>query len=856
MLRPLTLALAVLLLACSSSKKGDFDSVRVTERVTGVTGLGGDVNVLHDGLAVPHIYAGSDADGAFALGYMQARGRMFQMDMFRKAARGRLGELLGALANRNQDIFLRTMFTSRLTAANGTHHVEDVIADQLDPALRAFAQRYADGVNRWLADVKAGRNGAVLHPQYRVFAATVDDIAPWTIEDSIAIGRLQSFQLSDTSDVEIAAGKLATANLPADVLADVTRHAQAVPSVILDVPGALRAGKPAGALVRRQAAPAWLAAARGSIDGALAFRGSFHLPLAGGDRAGSNNWSVAPAITANGHALVANDPHLSLSDPPNFHMVHLVTPTRNVAGVAFPGTPVVVIGHNDRIAWGATVVGYDVTDVYTETIDAAPSPTSVTLDGAPVPLTVITETRHVRGQADQTFPVFLVPHRGPLLPGSIVGTSALSVRWTGQDPTFEVKAIYDLGAARSVDEAFEAVKSFGVGAQNFNIGDTAGHIGYDPHAVVPIRPAGCVPWLPMPGGTGACDWTGVIPDAELPQAKDPAKHYIATANNDVTGALVPGPGQTDANPLAAPHYLYAYTDIGFREQRIQHQLESTGQHTLDGMTALQADVHSGLAETMMPGLLAALSGQSLSPDALAVVALWSTWDFSTPRGDEVGAPGITQNSAASAAFHAFQKRFVSKLFAPVTAAGLDFTQIPIEQTMKIGVGVFRTPYPLATSAATLCGGPCGAAAVAALEETVTFLRGRLSNAPPVSWRWGDLHHVLFSSLAAPLLPDFGPFPNDGGLFTVDVANFDLFDDRFEQHGGGNVRIATELDPKGVRSRMVIPGGQVDRPGIAGAQADPRYMDQVPAWLANDKGDQPYAQADVVRAATGRVVFTR
>ncbi len=859
MLRPFALALAVLLLACSSNKKGDFDSVKVTGRVAGVAGLGADVNVLYDGLGVPHIYAGSDADGAFALGYVQARDRMFQMDLFRKAARGRLGELLGALANPNQDIFLRTMFTSRLTAANGTHHVEDVIADQVDPALRAFAQRYADGVNRWLADVKAGKSGALLHPQYSVFAATVDDIAPWTIEDSIAIGRLQSFQLSDTSNEEIAAGKLAAANLPADVLADVTRHAQAVPSVILDSPIALRAGTPAGALVRRQAAPAWLAAARGSIDGALAFRASFRLPLADRDRAGSNNWSVAPAITANGHALVANDPHLSLSNPPNFHMVHLVTPSRNVAGVAFPGTPVVVIGHNDKIAWGDTVVGYDVTDVYTEIIDAAPSPTTVTLDGAPVPLTVITETRHVRGLADQTFPVFLVPHRGPLLPGSIVGTSALSVRWTGQDPTFEVKAFHDLDAAKSVDEAFQALTSFGVGAQNFNIGDTAGHIGYDPHAVVPIRPAGCVPWLPMPGDTGACDWTGVIPDAELPQAKDPAKHYIATANNDVTGALVPKPGEADANPLAAPHYLYAYTDIGFREERIQQELGASSQHTLDGMTALQADVHSQLAETMMPGLLAALSGQALSADALAVVALWSAWDFSTPRGDESGVANVAQRSAASAAFHAFQKRFVSKLFAPVAAAGLDFTQIPIEQTMKIGVGVFQTPYPLATPPATLCGGPCGATAAAALEETVLFLggpTGRFPNTPPGSWRWGDLHHVRFSSLAAPLLPDFGPFPNDGGLFTVDVANFDLFDDRFEQHSAGNVRIATELDPKGVRSRMVIPGGEVDRPGVAGAQADPHYMDQVPAWLANDKGDQPFAEADVVKAATGRVVFTR
>jgi acyl-homoserine lactone acylase PvdQ len=117
--------------------------------------------------------------------------------------------------------------------------------------------------------------------------------------------------------------------------------------------------------------------------------------------------------------------------------------------------------------------------------------------------------------------------------------------------------------------------------------------------------------------------------------------------------------------------------------------------------------------------------------------------------------------------------------------------------------------------------------------------------------------VLFESPVRPLLPDFGPFPNDGGLFTVDVANFDLFADTFEQHAGPNVRIATELDPKGVRSRMVIPGGQTDRPAlVAGAQADPHYMDQVPAWLANAPGDQPFSDDEVNKAAKRRLVFSK
>jgi penicillin amidase len=221
---------AALALACSSSSSGPFAAVPVTQHLTGVPGLSGDVDIVYDGLGVPHIYAGSDGDGAFALGYAQARDRLFQMDLFRKTATGRLGELLGANAPAQQDILLRTMFTSRTAASSGSHHVEDLIAEQLDATVRDFVQRYADGVNRWIADVQAGRNGAFIHPQYLALGISAAEIAPWTVQDSIAIGRLQSFQLSDTSRDEILAGQLAAAAqagaIDPKLYADVTRRAQ------------------------------------------------------------------------------------------------------------------------------------------------------------------------------------------------------------------------------------------------------------------------------------------------------------------------------------------------------------------------------------------------------------------------------------------------------------------------------------------------------------------------------------------------------------------------------------------------------------------------------------------------------
>lgn len=895
--RKLVLALAALATACSSNN-GTFDGVPAGAKLSG-TGVSADVNVLYDSLGIPHIYASSDADAAFALGYAHARDRLFQMDFQRKAARGRFAEYVGAAAS-STDVLLRTMFTSRTAASNGSHHVEDLIADGLSPELRTVLERYRDGVNAYISDAAALRNGAIFPPQYLVLGLLPSDVAPWEIEDTIAIGRLLTFQLSETTEAELTLGALAigmgiangTATLPDQALfVDLTRHAPAVPAVTLSAPGsALRArsASPALSTARAPLGLSHLAAAQASIAGARRFLQDVHLPLARAERAGSNNWTIAPSLTKNGHALVANDPHLSLSDPSVWHLGHVVTPTRNVAGVAFPGAPVFEIGHNDRIGWGDTVAEYDVTDLYTETLDATLQ--NVTFNGQQVPIQTFTEHHNVRFVGDQPYPVLLVPHHGPILPGSVAGQTAISVRWTGQDPTFELQAFLDLNKAKSVDEAFTALKSFGVGAQNFNIADVDGHIGYDPHALVPIRnpgrlgQLGCIPWLPL-DGSGSCEWTGFIADADLPQAKDPAAGFIATANNDITGALL------DNNPLGpdplgstSRPYLYAFTDPGFREQRIQNVLRSSTQLTLDSMTSLQADNHSELAATMLPGLLALLNPQraTLTAGGQAALDLLNGWDLSTPTGlDASGAPqaGAT-NAAASSVFHAFQKRFAQLVLARVTAfpnqtTGASFAlgDFATEQLLKIPVALVSPPAPplppLTSGAAVLCGAAdCSAQAKTALEQTVTFLQSKLG-ADPSTWLWGRLHQVRFDSAALGSALSFGPFPNDGGLFTVDVANFDPFattagnadattNDAFPyvQHSGPSVRFSAEMDPAGVKWRAVIAGGESDRPPLVGFPGDPHYEDQVPAWLANQPGDQPFAQADVVKAAKSRIVISR
>ncbi len=897
--RVAALALAAALAACQ--EKATPAGIPVEAVVKANPGTSADVEVLYDGLGMPHIYAQSDEDGAFALGYVHARDRLFQMDLYRRTGRGKLSELLGSAAL-SEDVFLRTVFTGIRPDGTGGYQVgrvEDFIAGDLQtmsPQVSAVAQRYADGVNQFLQDLAAGRNGARLPIEYILVTGGVPDIAPWTVQDSVALGRLFSFQLSFDNDV--GTGLAAQAfhctspqpTLDCAVLADLTRSAPALASFVLP-PQAPPAPKPL---------PAGAAASlRGAAAGAASLAWLF-----GPEKAASNNWVVGGSRTATGGPLLANDPHLGYENPSIFYLAQISTDTRNVAGVTFPGAPIVEIGHNGKLAWGVTTVGYDVTDYFVEQLDS--TGTQVMHGGSLHPMQVLNEQFGVAGgmpgcpaPCTQTVPSPVVPWHGPIVPGSIQGNTAVSVQWTGQNPTQEVLAYWQLNQSSTVDQAFQALAWFDVGAQNFVLADTAGNIGYDPHAWVPIRPAGCIPWAPMPGD-GSCDWTGRIADADLPQSKNPAAGWVATANNDITGSTA------DNDPLT-PQYLYYTNDLGYRHGRIAQRLtEKAGGYTLDDMTSIQADVRSLFAEALVPALLAwwsgtdcvttgaagscadALASRTLGParDLLAAWAAAGPQQYRTPTGLATANPAGAASAdaqeraaaAASMVFHALVPRLARRVLDDDLArygysvdSWLD-SQLVAKYLVALGGYARGTPpaVPLATEAIgqSLCrvfepgsgtfgNQTCADQAVLALEDAVDFLSTQPEFGPstnPQDWLWGRLHRVYFRSQLSPstTLLDYGPFANDGGLHTVDVGNFSWSDDGpagFIQGSGPNVRFSAQVGASGISWRAVIPGGESGFPG------DPNYMDQIPAYLANQPGNQPYARSEVEAVATRRLVFT-
>ncbi|HEX8113695.1 MAG TPA: penicillin acylase family protein, partial [Kofleriaceae bacterium] len=571
-----------------------------------IPGLTAQVTVQYDAQDVPHIQCAQAEDCIAVQGYLQARDRLFPMDFLRHVAEGHLAELIGP-AGLSSDLQLRTVLLTR-----DGRPVQSALKDALDAKTLALMNKFVAGVNAYINELKT-TTGAALPGEYAQlpFPLKPADIAAWTIEDTLAIGRLNQFQLSETLNGELANGKFALTYGPGAPHQDLGKMNAWIRAA---APTSEQAHtlSPTGSHVSTAAAPVIPASIRGPRANLRADLAKWRAPLnalagriaALRDRlrpldasVGSNNWVVSAAKSATGAAMVANDPHLSLQYPPLFHLAAMTSANAadnlNVTGGSFPGVPGALVGRGAHVGWGVTVGGYDVTDVYMEQFlppnscqSAAPC---VLFKGGPVATIPVPETFMVRtpgGLVDAatlpaaalpvTIPPFLlvVPHHGPIVQPPDASGHALSFRWTGHEGTTQdSKAFYGLNTATDVDAAMTALNDYATGAQNFVLADDHGNIAYYPHALVPIRnfadaritaPDKLIPpWFPLPGdgsaewgdGTSACasPTAGQIAscwtaNTDLPQGKNPAKGYFFTANADPTSLPTnPEKGVSDDN---------------------------------------------------------------------------------------------------------------------------------------------------------------------------------------------------------------------------------------------------------------------------------------------------------------------
>jgi penicillin amidase len=496
-------------------------------------GLQKDVIVERDRWGVPHVRAASVEDLVEAQGYVMAQDRLWQMDLLRRVSRGQLSEILGP-ATLKIDKEFRTLGFGRAAE-------RDLAA--MDPAVRAVFEAYARGVNHF---IEQRRRQLPLE-----FNLLKYEPAPWQPSDSLVIAGYMYRTLTKTWEKELNRAKV-TQRVGWERARDLFSQDAAMDHFVVGDPNVSNDGsqrsradsddqdddddmEPDGVLkagvcgsedsASPEEFPDLTSALAHTMRGSLAdAREEIRYGL------GSNDWVVSGAHTATGKPLLANDTHLELSIPPIWYELHLTAPGWNVKGFTLPGAPMVVIGHNERIAWGFTNNGADVEDLYMETFNPA-SPDEYRVNGKWVKAKSFDETIRVKGRPDEHLQVVVTRH-GPVIHRE--GDKIYALRWTATEPGGLSNTYTWLGKAQNWEEFRNLMKRVWGPAQNVVYADVDGNIGYIMAARVPIRKKGHGE-VPVPGDVDDYEWTGYIPFDQLPQALNPGSGLIVTANARVVG---------------------------------------------------------------------------------------------------------------------------------------------------------------------------------------------------------------------------------------------------------------------------------------------------------------------------------
>ncbi len=526
-------------------------------------GLSAPVRIAFDDNGVPFIRARNENDAAEALGYLHAQSRLFQMEMMRRAASGRLAELFGPIALANDEEMRRL----------GLSESADADLASLSPDGKAKLAAYAAGVNAWI-----NQRGRLAAPEFLFLGRP----APWRISDSLLWGKLMGLWLSGNAQTEAA--RLALGQ---------THPHDKIDALWPAIPGMA----PEDAAID---SPPLAGAAAKILVWLRVFPEPFTQPAQA-----SNEFALAGARTLSGKPLLAGDPHLGFGFPSLWYLVRIDLPGAVLAGATAPGTPFVVIGHNSKIAWTFTTAGADVQDVFIE--HPAPNGETYATPRGPKPFLHRIERIRVAGHADIVLDVSITRH-GPVMGATPDGRALLAVEMANLAPNdTDTEGLLLLDRAQSVAQVSQAAADLTSPVQNLLAAD-AGHIGFFTTGRVPIRRAGDGSW-PVDGADGLHDWTGFASGEKLPHSIDPASDELVNANNPSWGADFP---------------VFMGRDVfgDWRARRIRALLLPPGQ-TAQSFAGIQLDVTSVFAQAILPQMLALdqPTGDPAQP-ALALLRHW------------------------------------------------------------------------------------------------------------------------------------------------------------------------------------------------------------------------------------------
>ncbi len=749
-------------------------------------GLRAPVEIIRDKWGVPHIYAQNDDDVFFAQGFVHAQDRLWQMEINRRLPAGRMSEIFGDVAL-SADTLLRRVGLQRAAQNDWMHATTETVS-----ALNAYAR----GVNAFLET-----HAKQLPLEFTLLRFKPE---PWRPLDSLAWVKMMSWGQGINWDGELLRAAILEKLGP-------ERAAKLLGSDLADANPIILNHTPIPGFERLVTE---LRAAKKFLD--------LTAPVGM-----SNNWVVSGAKSATQQPLLANDPHLPMQMPSLWYEAHLCTPQWQAAGVTLPGVPLVVIGHNQDLAWGITNAFVDTQDLYLEQFDAH-DPTRYRVNDAWVQAETVREEIRVKGKAQPHILDVTITRHGPVMDewqihADGANPTRLALKWVGHDASRTVHAGLQLMRAQNWNEFTGALRDWSEPALSFVYADRAGNIGYQLAGNAPLRQNGKGA-TPVPGWTDDYEWTGWIPFDELPRSYNDAKRFYATANNTVVGKEY-------------KYHLSLDAMNGFRARRIIALLTAQEKLSADDFARIQTDVYCMPAETFQKLTRAfdekiithpALHGRGAS--ARDALRLLNAWDCQLAAASVAGALyETTLYFAMRRLFEPWLGALTDSLIGvgtqpllhPVNSAYIDRAYLIALRILENKESEWMTDAngKQLTDVDILAG---------ALADALKFLETNVA-LDMRQWQWGKLHRVTFPHVLGAVKPldkifSRGPFPYGGDTATVWQAAFvpqmPISDNAVFSASWRQIMDVSDWDA----SRGALPTGQSGHP------ASRHYADQLPLWL--------------------------
>lgn len=743
--------------------------------------LDDNVEIYRDEYSIPYIFAATDEDAAFALGYVHAQERLFQMDIMRRAAEGRLSEIFGEKTLQYDKMFL-TMGIKKSVKDNYNNY-----SDTTKRLLRA----YSNGVNEYLRKNKGKLSLEFDMLKYEPYE--------WKPEHSLMIIKMLAWEMNISLWTDVAYAHLIQkigVDKAKEIIPDFFENeATIIPSEIKNF---------------------------ASVESSIIQTDREFRKFLGinGSHIGSNNWVVNGVKSASGKPIIANDPHLTLQAPGKWYAAVLKNDKWNVAGVTIPGVPVIVIGKNDNISWVLTNVMADDADFYNEMLDSLGN--KYLFNGNWCALSEYEEKIMVKDYGEVRFKIRST-HRGPIVTDihpynflfqkKIKNSAVFSMKWQANQFSDEFLAMYKMNKAENWNNFLEAVSGFTVPGQNFVYADKEGNIGYICGVKLPARKVNNPTFL-NDGTNDKNDWSGYVPFEEMPKLFNPPENFIASANNKTVKDF--------------KYHISNIWEPTSRIDRIKEMLTSKEKHSVEDFMRYQNDFVSKYAASVTPYILNAFRDSKIYDKNLkTVLNLFKDWNYELGAKEQL--PAIYEVFLHRLLKNIFYDKLGEELYNEyVFAANIPYRTLLnlLPKNESHWFDLTKTPN-IETRDETI-----RKSLTEALNELEKYFGYEIKN-----WQWGNLHNIIFKHLFSGTFTfldeytDIGPFAIGGDGTTVFNTEYSFC------INGSEPELSTKRfdNVLGPSMRFIYDFGSPDEfylaltTGESGYIFSPHYKDMTPLW---------------------------